>query len=252
MLDNQDLMEASNASTEKQNIASLSAIEKFPMKLHKIVERHEIDGCSGIISWMPHGRNFKTHNRNEFFTKVMPKHVYITRLTSFIRQLALHGFYKCRNGADKGSFFHKLFLCGRPGLCIGITRSSEKKLKLEFEPNFYKMPYSPRISAESSTKYDSFGIDALPDRPRTVQYQTSNENITSDKTIPKEMNNVSLSDSTDESARESSSSFEYFQKSHQLIAKNLFSIFDSEERKTTLPTNRPVNLVKNSIYSSAA
>jgi len=233
VLDNQALMEASKTSIEKQISASSSTIEKFPMKLHKIVERCEIDGYSDIISWMPHGRSFKIHNRNEFVTKVMPKYFYITRFTSFIRQLTLYGFYKCRKGADKGSFFHELFLCGRPGLCAGITRSSEKKRKLESEPNFYKMLYLPRI--ESSAKHYNTGD--VPDRPRTINYERSESPIET---------KVSLL----ESKASRDSSFEYFHKSQQIVLETFFSFYNDEVMNES--SNLGQRLVRNSKYSRAA
>jgi len=241
ILDNQALLQASNTSTEKQTSASSSSstIEKFPMKLHKIVERCEIDGYSSIISWMPHGRSFKIHNRNEFVTKVMPKYFYITRFTSFIRQLTLYGFYKCRKGADKGSFFHELFLRNRPGLCVGITRSSEKKRKLESEPNFYKMSYLPRI--ESSANYYNAGD--VPDRPRAINYEKSNEENLSESPIE---TNVSLL----EPSTSQDSSFEYFHKSQQIVARNLFAFYNDEIRSES--SNLEQSPVRCSKYSRAA
>ena len=221
--------------TKKSN--SASSVEKFPMKLHKIVERCEIDGYANIISWMPHGRSFKIHKRDEFVSKIMPRYFYITKFTSFIRQLTLYGFYKCRKGADKGSFFHKLFLRGRPGLCLDITRSSGKKRKLESEPNFYKMPYLPIIE----TSHDK--VSDIPDRPRTVQYQTTSDANTSEATSTTETN-INLSDPNN---AQKSSSFEYFHKSQQLIAKTLFSIFGEEN-----DTNHNINQEYNSTYPCAA
>ena len=202
--DDQALMEVNNGIIEKQSSTSLN-VEKFPMKLHKIVERCEIDGYSDIISWMPHGRSFKIHKRNEFISEIMPRYFYITKFTSFIRQLTLYGFYKYRKGVDKGSFYHQLFLRGRQGLCLGINRSSEKKRKMESEPNFYKMQYLPRN--DSLQKYDN--AEDAPDRPRIVQYQTAGGG----KYLSLPKSNIT----------EGSSSFEYFHKSQQTMIKNLFS-----------------------------
>ena len=210
--DNQALLEI---NIEKQSNAS-SSVEKFPVKLHKIVERCETDGYSDIISWMPHGRSFKIHKRDAFVAQIMPRYFYITKFTSFIRQLTLYGFHKYRKaGADKGSFFHELFLCGRPALCTGIARSSEKKRKLESEPNFYKMPYMARIESNITGSFVS-----VPDRPRKVQYHNEVDTCLS------RSNKI-----------QKSSSFEYFHKSQQFVAKSLFSIYDQEEKgiKSTLP-----------------
>ena len=217
--DNKVLMEV-NATVDKSNPSS---IENFPIKLHKIVERCKIDGYSDIISWMPHGRSFKIHDRNLFVSKIMPRYFYITKLTSFIRQLTLYGFNKYRKkGADKGSFYHELFLRGRANLCLGIVRSSEKKRKLESEPNFHRMQYLPR--SQSFIKYDSFAD--VPDRPRQVQYQDTNKKVASESTTTVETHfNLGLNNC------QGSSSFEYFHKSQQFIANALFSTSDVENAK---------------------
>lgn len=216
MNDNQVLMEANDKIIEKQTNAP-SNVEKFPMKLHKIVERCEIDGYSDIISWMPHGRSFKIHDRDEFVAKIMPRYFYITKFTSFIRQLTLYGFHKYRTpGADKGSFFHELFLFGRPGLCSGIVRSSTKKRKMESEPNFYKMPCLRRSVHNSDESFVS-----VPNRPREVEYRNS------DTTLPIEKN-TSLSKPNN---MQGSPSSEYFHKSQQLVAKSLFSTYTQEKKR---------------------
>lgn len=141
-----------------------TSFERFPVKLHKIIERSEIDGYSDIISWLPHGRSFKIHKKDEFISKIMPKYFYLTKLSSFMRQLSIYGFHKSRK-VDKGTFYNELFLRGRPRICVGINRLPTKKTKLllKSEPNFYRMLPMPSFNIEKSS--------SIPEMPRSVKYQ---------------------------------------------------------------------------------
>ena len=60
--------------------------ESFPVKLHKVIDQIERDGLSSIMSWSPHGRAFKIHNKL-FVEEVMTKYFYQTKMSSFTRQL---------------------------------------------------------------------------------------------------------------------------------------------------------------------
>jgi len=115
--------------------------ESFPVKLHRIVERSDIDGYSSIISWQEHGRCFKIHNIELLLEKIISRTFYMKEVPSFLRQLGSYGFRKIvgDNNKDKGCFFHEMFLRNRPGLCSGIGIVKQKQRKLadaENEPNF--------------------------------------------------------------------------------------------------------------------
>jgi hypothetical protein len=62
----------------------------FPAILHKILSDEQ---CSGIISWMPHGRSWKLHNNERLVDYAIPKFFRHTiKLGSFNRQLSGWGF----------------------------------------------------------------------------------------------------------------------------------------------------------------
>jgi hypothetical protein len=119
----------------------------FPMKLHMLLSKVEVDGLSDVISWQPHGRAFKIHDRVKFVEAVMPNFFRQTKFESFRRQLCLYGFLSISQGPDKGALYHELFLRGRAYLAKRIIRQRLKGTKIrtvanpEMEPNFYCMPY---------------------------------------------------------------------------------------------------------------
>lgn len=153
-----------------------SSQETFPTKLHKIISRCEIDEYSDVISWLPHGRAFRIHDTKAFVTKVMPKYFYISKITSFIRQLSLYGFRKVsRKGIDKGAYYHDMFLAGRPGLCAGVVRLSIRPtLKSKYEPNFYKMLPVYHLPTIEDIKR-GYIADRTPEGPRPIQYHVQDE-----------------------------------------------------------------------------
>jgi hypothetical protein len=125
----------------------LDDVSTFPMKLHMLLSKVEADGLSDVISWQPHGRAFKIHDRIKFVEAVMPIFFRQTKFESFRRQLCLYGFLSISQGPDKGALYHELFLRGRAYLAKRIIRQRLKGTKIrtvaspETEPNFYYMPY---------------------------------------------------------------------------------------------------------------
>lgn len=63
----------------------------FPIKLHSIIERAEIDNYSHIISWLPHGRSFQIHDNSMLLECILKKFFYISKFSSFQRQLNIYG-----------------------------------------------------------------------------------------------------------------------------------------------------------------
>lgn len=114
----------------------------FPEKLHEVLSD---DKYSDIISWQPHGRCFLLHKPQEFLQSIMHKHFRQSKLTSFQRQLNLYGFCRITTGPDKGSYYHELFLRGKPSLCAGMIRvrvkgTGNRSSPSQEVPNFYAMP----------------------------------------------------------------------------------------------------------------
>jgi hypothetical protein len=158
---------------------------KFPLKLHTLLDNAEINGFADIICWRIHGRAFVIHNSKEFCVRVIPQYFNQSKITSFLRQLNLYGFLRITHGRDEGSYYHELFLRGKPFLVKQMSRQKVKGTKVkglsspETEPNFYAMPYVPvppkcssgssvsKISSHSSNlRTCSLGFIQFPDKKK--------------------------------------------------------------------------------------
>jgi len=134
----------------------------FPVKLHIVLKVVEKMGKQSIVSWLPHGRSFMIHRPREFEDQIMGKFFKQTKLTSFRRQLNLYDFQRITHGRDAGSYYHELFLRGKPLLAKKMVRRKVKGTKIrassspDDEPNFYSMPFvGPAID---SSQYSSAGM----------------------------------------------------------------------------------------------
>ncbi|KAL3807890.1 hypothetical protein ACHAXA_009654 [Cyclostephanos tholiformis] len=125
--------------------AALKTPSNFPSKLHHILsdpENHH------IISWMPHGRAWKIHNKDLLISEVVPRYFVQSKYQSFARQLNGWGFKRLHQaGNDFNAYYHEYFLRGMPQLAVLMKRVSPNQGRtlphLEGEPNFYDKKYTP-------------------------------------------------------------------------------------------------------------
>lgn len=90
----------------------------FPDRLYKMLEYAEQEGLTDVVSFQPHGRSFRVHNKHLFVEKLLPLCLKgQSSWPSFLRQLRLYGFSRAETGPDYGAYYHELFLRSRPGLC---------------------------------------------------------------------------------------------------------------------------------------
>lgn len=92
--------------------------ETFPVLLHKLLTDCEDKKYQHIISWQPHGRSFKIHDEKMFVERILPTYFFISKRSSFIRQLTNYGYHKIvgEENEDKDTYYHELFLRNRPEL----------------------------------------------------------------------------------------------------------------------------------------
>merc|ERR1712226_1584372 len=88
--------------------------QTFPFILHEILTQIEYYNLEEILSWQPHGRAFRIHNKDEFSNYVLKCWFRQSSFASFQRQLNIYRFRCIRQGTDKGAYFHDFFLRGKP------------------------------------------------------------------------------------------------------------------------------------------
>lgn len=128
------------AAAQRGSLESSIRVQKFPVKLYAILAQKEFHD---IITWMPHGRSWKVLKPNLFESMVMPLFFEYSNYHSFNRLVNAWSFRRISSGPDRGSYYHELFLRGKPHLQKYMRRlpKTHKKLpmKKEDEPDFYKM-----------------------------------------------------------------------------------------------------------------
>ncbi|KAK1734036.1 heat shock factor family protein, partial [Skeletonema marinoi] len=79
----------------------------FPARLYAMLAEEKY---SHIISWMPHGRAFKVHNKKLLLEEALPKYTGQSKISSFTRQLSGWGFKRLHQmGLDFGCYYHECF-----------------------------------------------------------------------------------------------------------------------------------------------
>jgi HSF-type DNA-binding len=104
---------------------------------------------------MPHGRSWKVLKPRIFETTVLPVFFESDNYHSFNRVINAWSFRRKSTGPDRGSYFHELFLRGKPHIQKYMRRlpRSHKKIamKKEEEPDFFELAItSPLPSLEEA------------------------------------------------------------------------------------------------------
>ena len=107
---------------EGQNGKLIDLKLPFPSKLHVLLERSEVCGTGGIVSWLPDGKSFKVHDTITFTDKIMCSYFSQTKYNSFRRQCYIYGFRLRRDGA----FVHPLFRRDDWEACLSMKRNQEE------------------------------------------------------------------------------------------------------------------------------
>jgi hypothetical protein len=93
----------------------------FPWKLHELLEETG-KGHSSVVSWLPGGKAFKVHKKEDFCDELMPAFFNSSKYKTFQRSLNLWGFKSVVRGSDKGACYHKFFVRGNADLCKNMIR----------------------------------------------------------------------------------------------------------------------------------
>mmetsp|Transcript_25582 Transcript_25582/g.55040 ORF Transcript_25582/g.55040 Transcript_25582/m.55040 type:complete len:517 (-) Transcript_25582:270-1820(-) len=115
--------------------------QKLPSKLAAMLS--DPDHAS-IITWMPHGRSWKILNRELFSTFALPRYFGHSNHASFVRIVNAWGFRRITKGPDRDSYYHEMFLRGKPRLHERMKRlpTCHRKTPVDKEdkcPDFYDL-----------------------------------------------------------------------------------------------------------------
>mmetsp|Transcript_10549 Transcript_10549/g.24656 ORF Transcript_10549/g.24656 Transcript_10549/m.24656 type:complete len:427 (-) Transcript_10549:82-1362(-) len=114
--------------------------QRFPTKLYALLSQPQL---AGIITWMPHGRSWKVLKPRVFETSVLPVFFESDNYHSFNRVINAWSFRRKSTGPDRGSYFHELFLRGKPHLQKYMRRLPRTHKKLAMakseEPDFFEL-----------------------------------------------------------------------------------------------------------------
>jgi hypothetical protein len=125
----------------------------FPDQLHSMLLEIEREGkYTNVVSFMPHGRAFRVHEKETFIKEVLPNYFGGQgKWTSFLRQVKLYGFLRISSGADCNAYYHELFLRTKPELTkfmrrVGTPKGLDRRtyrMADGDDPDFYSSTFSP-------------------------------------------------------------------------------------------------------------
>jgi len=104
---------------KKTSAEKLSA--SFLVKIYNMLEEQS---HTQIISWCEDGKSFCIQNSIEFSEKILPLYFKHANMSSFVRQLNMYDFHKCRNSSNSHVFEHPLFIRNRSDLLRRIQRKN--------------------------------------------------------------------------------------------------------------------------------
>eukprot|EP00571_Detonula_confervacea_P010291 CAMPEP_0172299608 /NCGR_PEP_ID=MMETSP1058-20130122/1877_1 /TAXON_ID=83371 /ORGANISM="Detonula confervacea, Strain CCMP 353" /LENGTH=506 /DNA_ID=CAMNT_0013009119 /DNA_START=1 /DNA_END=1521 /DNA_ORIENTATION=- len=137
--------------------------QKLPSKLAAMLS--DPDHAS-IITWMPHGRSWKILNRELFSTFALPRYFGHSNHASFVRIVNAWGFRRITKGPDRDSYYHEMFLRGKPRLHERMKRlpTCHRKTPVDKEdkcPDFYDLAKTSPLPEVSWSFQGSAGVGSL-------------------------------------------------------------------------------------------
>lgn len=132
----------------------------FPVKLYRMLEHIERQERNYIMSWQPHGRCFRIHDKKRLEEELLHLFFSTNRYQTLRRNLNKWGFKQIQGikNPDKGCYYHPMFLRSQYKLCESMKRSSaisdDDQLPFQ-EPKFHTMPPMPQICVKSMSSSSS-------------------------------------------------------------------------------------------------
>ncbi|KAL9189487.1 hypothetical protein ACHAXT_009162 [Thalassiosira profunda] len=135
--------------------------QKLPAKLATMLSDQDL---MSVIVWLPHGRSWRVLNRDLFAEHALPRYFGHKNYASFVRIVNAWGFRRVTRGPDRDSYYHELFLRGRPDLHQRMKRLSNAHRKTPVGkddkcPDFYLLA---KTSPLPETLFQRHGVTAMP------------------------------------------------------------------------------------------
>lgn len=147
-----NLAECSSKSSKK--------LRPFPVILHHILSDTR---SQDIITYLPHGCSWILVDKARFINEIIPKYFNHTKFKSFLRQVNGWGFIRITKGADRGSYYHKLFLRGKPELAQSISRPAKFRAILGNANDPPRFETQIDLGDVSQPKCESEGLKLIAD-----------------------------------------------------------------------------------------
>ncbi|KAL7531617.1 hypothetical protein ACHAXR_004136 [Thalassiosira sp. AJA248-18] len=115
--------------------------QKLPSKLAAMLCDPDL---VSILTWLPHGRSWKIINRELFSSFALPRYFGHSNHASFVRIVNAWGFRRITKGPDRDSYYHEMFLRGKPRLHERMKRlpTCHRKTPVDKDdkcPDFYEL-----------------------------------------------------------------------------------------------------------------
>lgn len=133
--------------------------DRFPFRLHKMIEDAEQNNQEDLICWLPCGTKFKIRNQTEFSQIILAKFCRHSKYKSFLRQLSMYKFRRVQSGYGKGCYHHPHFIKNRVDLAELINREKVIELKPSVKSN---SELSNTIPSSSSDSLNSMASSLSP------------------------------------------------------------------------------------------
>jgi hypothetical protein len=135
----------------------------FPWKLHELLEKTD-KGHSSVVSWLPGGKAFKVHKKEDFCNELMPAFFNSSKYKTFQRSLNLWGFKSVSRGPEKGVCYHQFFVRGNAHLCKNMIRIKIKGGGTDGVPPSREPKTATSVPQESSlaTKLPQLSAATVP------------------------------------------------------------------------------------------
>lgn len=138
--------------------------QKLPSKLAAMLSDPDL---ASVITWMPHGRAWKILNRELFSSFALPRYFGHSNHASFVRIVNAWGFRRISIGVDRDSYYHELFLRGKPSIHQRMKRlpSCHRKTPVDKDdrcPDFFELAKTSPLPEVTWSSNSGLGFTGLP------------------------------------------------------------------------------------------